>query len=66
MTKAVRIENADTGTHYKVRVRTFAKGHAGHPDQLVAEQILSYPTALTNNNTYISADRYLVVDEIHG
>lgn len=66
MTKAVRIENADSGAYYRVRVRTFAKGHAGQPDQLIDEQILGYPTAMTHSNTYICSDRYLVVDEVHG
>lgn len=62
MTKAVRIENADTST-YKVRVRTFDKAANGEPDKLVSEQILGHPTAMTDSSTYIHSGRYIVVDE---
>lgn len=62
MTKAVRIENADS-SNYKVRVRTFDKGRNGAPDTLVSEQILSHPCAMTDASTYIHSGRYIVVDE---
>lgn len=60
MTKAVRIENADT-SHYKLTVQVFDKGRHGDPDILVQEIPLDYPTAMTT--AYIHADRYLVIKE---
>jgi hypothetical protein len=62
MTKAVRIENADTSEH-KVLVQTWDKGAEGTPDTLVSEQVLGYPTAMTDSNTYIHSGRYIVVKE---
>lgn len=61
MTKAVRIENADT-SDYKVLVQTWDKGFDGAPDRLVSEELLPYPTAMTSN-TYITSTRYLVIKE---
>lgn len=65
MTKAIRVENADT-SEYWVVVQTWDKGVNGEPDTLVGEQILSHPTAMTNNNTYLMSTRYLVVKEKEG
>lgn len=65
MTKAVRIENADTSA-YKVRVRIFdRKGDLPDPknDTLVREQILEHASAMTDSSTYIHSSRYIVVDE---
>ena len=62
MTKAVRIENADTSEH-EVLVQTWDKGAEGTPDTLVSEQVLSYPTAMTDSNTYIHSGRYIIVKE---
>lgn len=62
MTKAVRIENADT-SNYKVRVRTFDKSGSAEPDILVNEQVLEHPAQMTDGDTYIHSDRYIVVDE---
>ena len=65
MTKAIRIENADTST-YQVVVQTWDKGLNGEPDTLVSEQILANPTAMTNSDTYLTSTRYLVVKEQEG
>lgn len=62
MTKAIRVENADN-SNYEVVVQTWDKGSGDQPDVLVSEQILSYPTAMTNSNTYITSTRYLVIKE---
>lgn len=63
MTKQVRIENADTAD-YKVLVQTWDKGYPeGEPDKLVREEVLSYPTAMTGSDTYITSSRYLVIKE---
>lgn len=62
MTKAVRIENADTSEH-KVLVQTWDKGVDGQPDVMAHEQVLGYPTAMTDSNTYIHSGRYLIVKE---
>jgi len=63
MTKAIRIENADTG-NYKVRVRTFDKGVDGAPDVLANTQILGHPTAMTDGGTCLTSTRYVIVDEV--
>lgn len=65
MTKAVRIENADT-SDYKVRVRFFEKGLNGEPDTLVDTQMLSYPSAMTSQHSFITSTRYAIVDEHSG
>lgn len=61
MTKAVRIENADT-SNYKVIVEEWEKGVDGNPDVLVTTHPLTYPTAMTNG-VYITSTRYLIVKE---
>lgn len=61
MTKAVRIENADTA-NYKVLVEVWDKGQNGEPDKLAFTRTLDYPTAITND-VYITSTRYLVVKE---
>ena len=61
MTKAVRIENADT-SHFKVVVQVWDKGPEGTPDVLAQEVNLDYPTAMTNG-LYLTSTRYLVVKE---
>lgn len=63
MTKQVRIENADTSDH-KVLVQTWDKGQDGQPDVLAHEQVLGHPTAMTDNNTYLTSTRYLIVKEL--
>lgn len=62
MTKAIRVENADT-SDWKVVVQTWDKGVDGSPDTLVSEQKLDYPAAMTDSGTYITGTRYLVVKE---
>lgn len=62
MTKHVRVENADN-SDYKVVVQTWDKGIDGAPDVMAEEQTLSYPTAMTHANTYLTSTRYLVVKE---
>lgn len=60
MTKAVRIENADTST-WKVVVETWQKGGEGTPDTKVKEEVLALPTALTTG--YIHSHQYIVIKE---
>ncbi len=62
MTKHVRIENADT-SDFKVIVETWDKGQNGEPDTLASTQRLDYPTAMTNEQTYLTSTRYLVIKE---
>lgn len=64
MTKTVRVENADSGTEFKVIVQVWEKGYPeGSPDTLVAEHRLAHPTAMTPDSLYITDSRYLVVKE---
>ena len=65
MTKAIRIENADT-SNYQVVVQTWDKGINGEPDKMASEQILANPTEMTNSSTYLTSTRYLVVKEKEG
>ena len=63
MTKAVRIENADT-SDYKVVIEVWDKGYPeGEPDKLVRTENLNFPTALSND-LYITSTRYLIVKEL--
>lgn len=62
MTKAIRVENADT-SNYQVVVQTWDKGVNGEPDTLASEQVLAYPTVMTNNSTYLTSTRYIVIKE---
>lgn len=62
MTKRVRIENADTAT-FKVLVEIWDKGADGAPDALVRTVKLDYPTAMTDENVYLTSTRYIVVKE---
>jgi hypothetical protein len=63
MTKRVRIENADT-SDYQVVVEVWDRGYpAGEPDVLVKSVRLSYPTAMTDHDVYITSTRWLVVKE---
>lgn len=62
MTKRVRIENADI-SNYKVLVQTWDKGQNGEPDTLAREEILGCPCAMTNDATFITSTRYLVIKE---
>lgn len=61
MTKNVRIENADTGTHYQVRVQTWETRQDGE-NVMVDERVLSHPTML--DTFMIHASRYLVIKEL--
>ena len=63
MTKAIRIENADTSTD-KVIVEVWARGRDGEPDALVKTVVLSYPTELGTFMVYDS--QYVVVKEATG
>jgi hypothetical protein len=55
MTKAIRVENADTSS-WKVVVQVWDKGHTDAngtaPDNLVQEYALNYPTAMTPSDLY--------------
>lgn len=62
MTKRVRIENADT-SNYKVLVEIWEQGFDGVPDSLVRAIELNYPTAMTDENVYLTSTRYIVVRE---
>lgn len=62
MTKAVRIENADTAD-YKVIVQIWDKGYGAKPDTLAQEIYLDYPTAMTGSDVYLTSTRYIVVKE---
>lgn len=60
MTKAVRIENADTSDH-KLLVQVWDKGADGAPDVMAKEVPLDNPTALITE--YVHGSRYIVVKE---
>lgn len=60
MTKAVRIENADTSPR-AVLVQTWSKGYAGGPDKFVGEQRLEGCADL--GAFLVHRDQYLVVKE---
>ena len=77
MTKAIRVENADT-SDWKVVVQVFDRGLSHQvtdpvtgevtlcyePDTLVKEYHLDHPTAMTpQHECYITSTRYLVVKE---
>ena len=60
MTKAIRIENADT-SHYKVVVEVYEKGLINGPDVLVKAHNLDHPAAMLSD--YLTSTRYMVVKE---
>ena len=62
MTKKVRIENADL-SNYTVLVEVWDKGQDGQPDHLAFTRELACPTAMTGDDVYITASRYIVVKE---
>lgn len=62
MTKRIRVENADT-SDYKVIVEVWDKGVDGQPDMLVKTVALSYPTAMSGDDLYLTSTRYVVVRE---
>lgn len=67
MTKRVRIENADLSP-YKVVVQTWDVGQVlsdgtRAPDTLAREEILHSPCAMTDDGTYLTSTRYLVIRE---
>jgi hypothetical protein len=63
MTKAVRIENADT-SNFKVIVQVWDKGQPeGAPDTLAQEYKLDHPTAMTPDGVYLTSTRYIIVKE---
>ena len=59
MTKAIRIENADTSDH-KVVVETWEHS-AGSPDVLINEHSLDSPTSMVERTIF--KERYLVIRE---
>lgn len=63
MTKKVRIENADTGTTFRVLVEVWDKGPDGQPDTLAKTVELNSPCSMTGDDIYITSSRYLVVKE---
>ena len=65
MTKAVRIENADT-SNYKVLVQIWDKGYPeGEPDKMVREIVLTNPCEMAGaaGDVYLTNTRYVVVKE---
>ena len=62
MTKAVRIENADTNTSFKVVVEVWNKGADGAPDTHETDYILPNPADMTSG-LYLTSTRYLVIKE---
>jgi hypothetical protein len=68
MTKRVRVENADSGTSFKVVVqvwdKSFGPGEIDRPDTLVSEHILHNPCDITGYDVYITDTRYLIVKEL--
>jgi hypothetical protein len=70
MTKAVRIENADT-SDYKVRVRVQDRVWDPVAQAMTDEwkdvevQLLAFPTAMTNN-LYLTSTRRFIVEEYTG
>lgn len=63
MTKAVRVENADSGTGFQLDVEVWDQSTDGKPDVLVKTVPLDYPTAMTASDCYVTSTRYLVVRE---
>lgn len=61
MTKAIRIENADTSSH-KVLVHTEERNAAGEWVRLPSPVALDYPATMTT--APIWANRRLVVEEV--
>ena len=61
MTKAIRIENADTSDH-KVLVQVWEKSENGDPDKLIEDNFLNYPTSMVEKTIW--KQRYLVIKEI--
>jgi len=66
MTKAIRVENADTSDH-KVMVQVWEKGRdlgngSIEPDTMVEEHPLDNPTAMIEKTIW--AERYLVIKEV--
>lgn len=60
MTKAVRIENADTSS-FKLIVEVWERDSAGGPDRLAETLHLGHPTALVT--AHVHSHRYLVIKE---
>ena len=60
MTKAIRIENADTSNH-KVVVEVWYKNHVTGEDVKEKEVLLDYPTSMTTE--YIHDSKYLIIRE---
>jgi hypothetical protein len=68
MTKAIRIENADTSDH-KVLVQIWERGQKDAdgnmpPDTVVQEYTMDFPTSMIT--THIYKERYLVITEVDG
>ena len=64
MTKQIRIENADMNLDMNVIVEVWDKRQDGSPDIKVFEEVLSYPTAMTTSQVYLTSTRYVVVREL--
>lgn len=61
MTKAIRIENADTSNH-KVQILVMAPGRLGAPDTVVRTLDLNLPAQQITE--YVHSGQYLVVKEV--
>jgi len=61
MTKAIRIENADTSSH-KVVVEIWERHGVSEPDKLIGTKELSHPTQM--ETLTIWGSRYLVIKEV--
>ena len=61
MTKAIRVENADTSDH-KVMVQVWEKGSDGGHAKMVSEHPLNHPTAMIEKTIW--KNHFLVIKEV--
>ena len=61
MTKAIRVENADTSDH-KVMVQVWEKPQDGSFAKMVEEYPLNHPTSMVEQTIW--KDHYLVIKEV--
>lgn len=66
MTKIVRVENADSGTHFDVEVQVVDCGMVvdgvPSPDKVAETHVLPYPTRMKEFT--LTSNRYLIVRDI--
>jgi hypothetical protein len=61
MTKAIRVENADTSDH-KVMVQVWEKGPDGGHAKMISEHPLNYPTSMIEKTIW--QGHFLVIKEV--